>query len=80
MPVAVALALKFTVPPIHTGLVFVGAAVGVGFIETVVVAVTKQLVPGAVAVTVYIPAIGNVAGLLLGVALVDEKLAGPLHM
>ena len=77
MPVAVALALKFSVPPIHTGLVFVGAADGVGFIETVVVAVTEQPVPGAVAITVYIPDIGNVAGLLLGVALVDGKLEGP---
>ncbi len=77
MPVAIALALKFTVPPIHTGLVFVGAAVGIGFIETVVVAVTEQPVPGAVAITVYIPAIASVTGPLLGVALVDEKLEGP---
>jgi len=32
----VALALKFTVPPIHTALVFVGAADGKAFTATVV--------------------------------------------
>jgi hypothetical protein len=77
VPVAVAFALKFTVPPAHTGLVFVGAAVGIWLIVTVVVAVATQPGPLRLTVTVYVPAIVDVMLPLLGVALVDEKLKGP---
>ncbi len=39
-------------PPAHTGLVFVGAAVGIGFTVTVVVAVAVHPEPGVVTMTV----------------------------
>jgi hypothetical protein len=42
VPVAVALANKLTVPPVHTGLLFVGAAVGTGLTVTVVVPELEQ--------------------------------------
>ena len=43
--------VKFTVPPTHIGLLFVGDAVGVGLIDTKVVPVTEHDDPEKVTTT-----------------------------
>ena len=73
------LAVSVTVPPIHIGPLFVGAAVGVGLTVTVVIPVAVQPDPGVLTVIVYTPAIAVVIPLLLGIADVEVKPDGPLH-
>jgi len=70
--------LKLTVPPIHTGLVFVGVVVGAGFTVTVVVWVCEQPV-GLTAVIVYVPAFANTALLIPGEATAEVNEAGPVQ-
>jgi len=79
VPVAVAEALKFTVPPAHAALVFVGVVTGTGLTVTVVVLRTPQPVREDVAVNVYTPAAEAEIPLMPGLVTVEVYPAGPAH-
>jgi hypothetical protein len=79
VPPVVALLSVVVLPAVTVAVPVIVPADGKGFTVTVVVALAVHPDPGVVTVTVYVPAIADVILPLLGVALVEVKLEGPLH-
>jgi hypothetical protein len=74
------LAVNVTVPPLHIGPLFVGAAVGVLFTVTEVVYIVDGLQPGLPEPSVTATEYTDVTvGVAVGFATVDEDKDGPLH-
>lgn len=73
-------ALSATVPPLQIGLVFVGAAVGVGLTVTVVVYMVVGLQPDAAVPLVTVSEYTLVVvGVAVGLATTADDRFGPLH-
>ena len=76
---AIVLAVRLNVYPVHIGLLLPGVGAAGGGLTVTLVVPAGPIQPNTVVVTEYVPEAAVVAAAMLGSSKVDVKLFGPVH-